>query len=156
MEQESLPEAMEININADGLASIHNLIHDKGKTEVMRWISAWLKATPEFETVSPALIVQHIFGEGNLMADAASRGYFTLIYSMCCELGSHATAVQVPQDLRDMVEQARCFASRTEQERNSQTQREMTHLLNSEDQLASAIAAVANTLTSISVEELLL
>ena len=90
------------------------------------------------------------------MADAASRGYFNLIYSMCCELGSHATAVQVPQDLRDMVEQARCFASRTEQERKSQTQREMTHLLNSEDQLASAIAAVADPLTSISVEELLL
>jgi len=110
MEHDDLPENVEILANADGLAGVLNLTKDKGKSEVMWYIQEYFKNTSEYKRVKHNLKLAHLFGLGNPLGDAASRGYITLLKAMCLEMGIKPMHLNLPTDLKIFLLQSLAMA----------------------------------------------
>ena len=94
-----------ICLHVDGLATDLALSYDSARSPVMQQLHLYVMSLPEFQHTSFALWVQHIFGEGNIMADAASRGYFSVLNEMAAQLRLRLTQLQVPDDMHALLAQ---------------------------------------------------
>jgi hypothetical protein len=99
MDSHDLPLDISFVVHGDGLAAVKDMTSDAAKSPVMCYIQQWLESTPEFQRVESVLKVAHVFGSGNQLADAASRGYYGLLTQMCSQLGTEPTYEEVPKDL---------------------------------------------------------
>jgi hypothetical protein len=63
----------------------------------MQAIHELILALPEFKLLAPRLRIQHIFGEVNVFADAASRGRFKLLETIASRVGVVARKTELPQ-----------------------------------------------------------
>ena len=56
--------------------------------------------------MSPAVVVGHIWGEGNVMSDAGSRGKIDLLKHLCGLCGLKHKRVTIPPKFTHIVERA--------------------------------------------------
>jgi site-specific DNA-cytosine methylase len=100
IDYEELPEGLKVVANADGLAAVQTLTGSTGKSEVMWYIDEWFASTPEYKTIATALDLAHVYGMGNPLGDACSRGYFSLLKAMCAQMNVTPKEIQLPADLK--------------------------------------------------------
>ena len=64
----------EILLQSDSITSTWKLQEVGGKAPIMEFIFGLLVGSDEYNRLKPALTLDHVFGEGNPMADNLSRG----------------------------------------------------------------------------------
>ena len=59
---------------------------------------------PAYTQMSSRLWVSHILGDGNPLADAASRGYFDLLRELAQQLNIRLVRLSVPQQMHTLLD----------------------------------------------------
>jgi integrase len=95
-----IPEAADIAEEVDAKATVE-AVSNRAHAEMMRVVLEELTAHPSYarRLQAPGVhSIEHIYGAGNLMADAASRGHEEVINELCAALGLTATRIDPPPD----------------------------------------------------------
>ena len=74
-------------LGSDSDNSVQDLVDSAAKAPGMQHVTLMLKELPEFKQLAPNMQVAQIYGEGNPISDAVSRGWWTLIASYEKQLG---------------------------------------------------------------------
>lgn len=90
---------LDIVSHIDNLGTRYVIVEHSAHSPAMVFLHEHLMATPEFVAHSHRWLVNHVYSEGNFLADAASRGQFTALRQMCQQLGVTPTQLQLPLDL---------------------------------------------------------
>ena len=85
-----------VRICADALASVQILLREAARSPVMQAIYRLIRGLPEFALLCPLLDEVHVYGEGNVMADAASRAKYAVISALASQLGVVARQLDLP------------------------------------------------------------
>ena len=86
----------DVTVCVDALSSAL-VLAQAAYSPMMQAIHELILALPEFKLLAPRLRVQHIFGEVNVFADAASRGRFKLLETIAARVGVVARKTELPQ-----------------------------------------------------------
>ncbi len=86
----------DVTVCVDALSSAL-VLAQAAYSPMMQAIHELILALPEFKLLAPRLRVQHIFGEVNVFADAASRGRFKLLETIEARVGVVARKIELPQ-----------------------------------------------------------
>lgn len=101
-----LPKDCVVILEVDALATADNLSEEAAKSPAMRALHTFLLSLPEYRELAPRLLVAHIFGESNYVADRASRGKFRDIERLCQSLGMAPEQVDPPEVLHEALQLA--------------------------------------------------
>ena len=97
----------------DAQASPIILSADSAHSPIMQFIHRQLLAETSYNSLEAQLAVTHLFGEGNTLSDAASRGEFERLHRSCQQLRMPCVYMEVPQRARDLVARAAQEFART-------------------------------------------
>ena len=93
-----------VHLLADALATVQIMVNRAAHSPTMQIIHSELLQLPEFAKLGARLSHSHVFGEVNVVADAASRGNFDLIYKLAAQLGQKAQQINVPPEALAFLE----------------------------------------------------
>ena len=99
----------EVCMHVDGLATPIVLADYTAKSPTMQFIHVKFMELQCFRRFKDCLAVAHIYGEGNPFADAASRGYFSLLDDMARLVGVAAKRVDLPEMATALVSHTYAF-----------------------------------------------
>lgn len=109
-----LPDASEgqlaVLLQSDSLVSVYDLADQAAKSPIMIHIHEAIRNRPEFQRLAPRLVLGHVWGEGNPLADNLSRGSLDIFVRTCRVLGVKPTKLHIPQAFVRLVEAAVEFA----------------------------------------------
>ena len=77
----------------DSLTSADVLASGRAGAPLMRHVHARLAALPDFDRLRGHSLVEHCYGETNILADADSRGYDDVLRQLCVNLNMHYVLV---------------------------------------------------------------
>ena len=97
----------QVAMYADALASVQVLLNGAAHSPMMQLIHLRLKELPEFASVWPSIQVDHVFGEFNVLADAASRNRPAVIHALALQLGIPARKVALPDRVNHFLQHIR-------------------------------------------------
>eukprot|EP00965_Chrysotila_dentata_P063084 2090087-Pleurochrysis_carterae.AAC.1 len=83
-------------LESDSLSATFHLADGRAKDDAAQRALEYLHAMPAFLAAKPRLHVRYVFGAGNPMADACSRGHLQELYVLCARLEVHPKRLQVP------------------------------------------------------------
>jgi tRNA U34 2-thiouridine synthase MnmA/TrmU len=107
---------LEIWVQSDSLVSTLVLTKEAAKSEIMVYLMQVLDERPEFSKLKQCTSNQHVYGEGNPLADNGSRGDLELMASTCEQIGVKAHRLPVPSAFSQIVEKAVKFAEQLKAE----------------------------------------
>ena len=81
---------------ADALASVQVMVNRAAHSPVMQIIHRLILALPEVGALGANLLEEHVFGELNVLADAASRARRELIQTIATQMGLMARELPLP------------------------------------------------------------
>ena len=82
----------EVYLLAVALATVQILASNAAHSAVMQRIHDLILSLPEFDRLQPNVFSTHVYGRINILADAASRGTFNIISTICSQIGIDATS----------------------------------------------------------------
>jgi hypothetical protein len=82
-----IPTTSLVVAETDALSTADSLTADAASSLLMQHVHTWLRARVEFQSLEHRLLVAHVFGDANVMADAISRGYYDVISSLAVQFG---------------------------------------------------------------------
>jgi hypothetical protein len=100
----------QVTICADALATVQVLNKGSARAPVMQAIYALITDLPEFQALQPWLSSAHVFGEVNVMSDAASRGKFQVLRDLSASIGVANTQVALPARALEFISDAKAAA----------------------------------------------
>ena len=98
-----LRSAKAVVAEVDSLATAYALTQQSSKSPLMVHVHNLLLADPSFDGLKQRLHVAHIYGDGNIMADAASRGMPDVLKAVAAQLNVKLTKVEVPVAARRIL-----------------------------------------------------
>ena len=102
----------DVIIGSDSITSVDQLLNLHGKSDTMQFVTLALGELPEMRAWRHRLYLGHVYGSGNVFADAESRGYDDSITALARQLGIKYRRPQVPQRALDFVDAVRRFHRR--------------------------------------------
>ena len=75
-----------IIVRVDALSTPFILTDDAASSPAMIALHSYMLDHPQFQRVSPYLLVSHVPGVGNELSDAASRSDFSRLHRLCSNL----------------------------------------------------------------------
>ncbi|MEM7516340.1 MAG: hypothetical protein AAF368_05390, partial [Planctomycetota bacterium] len=84
-----LIQGSSVALYSDSLTATDVLQRDSAKSTLMQVLTSQLYATDEFRSTAKFITISHCYGEGNPLADAASRGKARELMATCTALGIH-------------------------------------------------------------------
>ena len=97
---------------SDTLATVRTMQKGPAKALTIQAILRILKATPEYAALSPFLTIEHLYGECNPLADAASRGKRRALDALSAQLGVVTREVALSARVLRFVDDVRISARR--------------------------------------------
>ena len=85
-----------ITFGSDSITSVDAVLNMSAHAELMQVVHDGLLRTSEYSSVRHKLRLGHIFGEGNVWADAESRGYDDVLAALSAQLGVTPSDAPVP------------------------------------------------------------
>jgi len=92
-----------VHLFADALATVQILASQAAHSPIMQIIHDALLALPEFGHIITRGLPEHLFGECNALADAASRANFKHIYVLAQQLGITARRLTIPAQAIELI-----------------------------------------------------
>ena len=92
------PDALVLG-EVDALATVDTLTDDAASSPLMQHFHDELLRLPAFKRIEPQIIVAHVYGDANVMADAASRGKTDTLRRLAQQLGLALERVPPPPEL---------------------------------------------------------
>ena len=71
----------------DSLTSANITVAESAKAPAMELVHSRLRARTEYKRMELTMLIAHIYGPGNVISDAGSRGYFQRVDELCTQLG---------------------------------------------------------------------
>ena len=105
---------------ADATTTVHVLFENRARSATLQVVHELLLARPEYQALSPTLRVDHIFGEANIFADAASRNRPDVLRALALQIGSIARQIQPPKEAISFLEDIRFRARILQRPRTAQ------------------------------------
>lgn len=99
-----IPERALVVSEVDALATADALTRQAAKSPMMQKVHLALMELPEFKRIARHHMVSHIFGEANVMADAASRGLYDVLQQLAGQLRLRLQIVRTHACVQDMLE----------------------------------------------------
>ena len=96
-----------VTFGSDSLTSVDGVLNDQTHAELMTMVHAELLAAPEYALIRGRMRLGHVFGEGNIWADAESRGFDNVIAELSAQLGVKPVAAQVPKHALRILDKVR-------------------------------------------------
>ena len=93
-----------IVLYSDSLTSVIDMADDSAQAELMRDVIAYLRKLPAFLRLKQYLLIQHGYGDTNIIADAKSRGYDKLVKEFAAQLGMLFSDAVIPAAAYDALE----------------------------------------------------
>ena len=100
-------QGQEVLYLADALAPVQIMQRGAAHSPVLQIIHDAIIHLPEFQAIGVHGLEEHVFGEVNVMADAASRGNFDLIHDIAQHLGFQPQLVVLSERAMEFVAQLR-------------------------------------------------
>lgn len=94
-------------LGSDSISSVGALLSLRSKSSLMQFVTLFLKDMPEANTPDFVLELAHVYGAGNVFADAESRGYDALISALARQLRVNYTPLQPPQRAHELLRHVR-------------------------------------------------
>ena len=94
---------LKVYLLADALATIQIVARRAAHSPIMQIIHDLVIALPEYQMIVLHGLQNHVFGELNAPADAASRGRFTLVSTLARQIGVIARRINVPERALDFI-----------------------------------------------------
>lgn len=105
-----LRAAQTVVAEVDSLATAYALTQQSARSPLMVHVHNLLLANSDFNDLKPRLHVAHVYGEGNIMADAASRGMPDVLKAVASQLGVKLMKIEVPSAGRHILDSLTDFA----------------------------------------------
>ena len=96
-----------VTLGSDSITSVDTLLNISAHAALMQVVHGGLLRTIEYASVRHELRLGHIFGEGNVWADAESRGYDDAIAALSAQLGVSPTDASVPPHAVALINRVR-------------------------------------------------
>ena len=94
----------------DSLTSANITVAESAKAPAMELVHSRLRARAEYKRMELTMLIAHIYGPGNVISDAGSRGYFQRVDELCTQLGithewvpPHPSVAELLDDLRALA-----------------------------------------------------
>ncbi|MGA1354324.1 MAG: hypothetical protein ACO32I_06075, partial [Candidatus Limnocylindrus sp.] len=98
-----LPHSALVLLEVDAMASAQALTEDAAKSPLMQHVHRRLLDQAAYQSCASRLIVAHIHGEGNVAADAISRGYFDVFCELARQLGLKVERTTSPPLVHELM-----------------------------------------------------
>ena len=82
-----LPAGALVLFEVDALATMDALTTDSAHSPLMQHLHRHLLASAAYRHIAPGLLCSHVYGDANLLADAASRSRMDVARSFCAQMG---------------------------------------------------------------------
>ena len=92
---------------SDSITSVDAVLNDHPNADLMQIVHDGLVHLPEFPSLRPRMRLGHKYGEGNVWADAESRGYDDVLSQLATQLGIRPVAADVPAHALVILERVR-------------------------------------------------
>lgn len=106
-----LRSGVRVVMHTDAVTSAMKLLGGRGKSEVMEMVRSAICSHPLMNKFRSDLIVQHVWGAANVMADAHSRAYKNVIVTVARQLGVRSIECPVPSEFVLFVDKVARFAT---------------------------------------------
>ena len=100
-------DSNDILLASDSLGSVYALTDMRSKSSLMQLVTTRIRDCAEFNAVVHKLSVKHVYGSGNVFADAESRGRRDVVENLAKQLGVEYSALVVPQRVLDLLAEIR-------------------------------------------------
>ena len=90
---------------SDALAAVTSTL-DIAKSQALQLTMRDIEELEAYKTLKHQLLVTHVYGEANVAADAASRGFVEVLEALCKQMGVKCVKLPVPQVAIDFVQAA--------------------------------------------------
>lgn len=97
----------QVHLLADALATVQVMFHRAAHSPHMQCIHRLILALPELACLGPLRSENHVFGEVNICADAASRGRFDLLRLLGRQFGLDVRRLPLPARAFEFLRQVR-------------------------------------------------
>ena len=94
----------------DSLTSANITVAESAKAPAMELVHSRLRACTEYKRMELTMLIAHIYGPGNVISDAGSRGYYRRVDELCTQLGithewvpPHPSVAELLGDLRALA-----------------------------------------------------
>ena len=98
-----IPCGVRVVVMSDSLTLVDGVADGTAHAPLMQFLHKQLLALPDFGRLVALLLIGHLFGEGNVMSDARSRGYTDTITQLCANLHIKHVPLDVPQAAHDLM-----------------------------------------------------
>ena len=85
-----------VTFGSDSITSVDAVLNDSANADLMQIVHDGLVNLPEYESLRPRMRLGHKYGEGNVWADAESRGYTEVLAQLAAQLGIRPVTANVP------------------------------------------------------------
>ena len=93
---------------SDSLTSTDAIQNDSVAADLMLFIAEYLYGLDAFKKLcDDGLVIGHVYGDGNPLGDAPSRGNFTLLKELCAQIGIPCRRLEVPPEAYAFMEAIR-------------------------------------------------
>ena len=99
-------EGTKILMRTDSLTTALTLTKESMKAPTLVAIYQWLRERPEWEQIARSVLVAHLSGDANPMADLISRQRWEEFFRLCAQVGARPQQVPLPpavQELYDLI-----------------------------------------------------
>ena len=97
------PCGIRVVVMSDSLTLADGIADGTAHAPLMQFLHTRLLALPDFSRLVALLLIGNLFGEGNVMSDARSRGYTGTITQLCANLHIKHAPLDVPQAAYDLI-----------------------------------------------------
>ena len=97
----------------DSLTSANITVAESAKAPAMELVHNRLRARAEYKRMELTMLIAHIYGPGNVISDAGSRGYFQRVDELCTQLGITHEWVQPHPSVAELLDDLRALARGT-------------------------------------------
>ncbi len=112
-------EGNQIYLYTDATSTVQVLISRAAQSPMLQSVHELLLATPEYAALAPTLSCDHVFGEVNAFADAASRNRPEVIQSLAIQVGVVARRIPLPPVALRFFEMVRSRARELQRPRSA-------------------------------------
>ena len=90
---------------SDALAAVASTL-DAAKSQALQLTMRDIESLEAYQLLKHQLMVSHVYGEANVAADAASRGFIDVLQALCKQMGVKCVKLPVPKVAIDFVQAA--------------------------------------------------